>query len=584
MVLTGRIKNGRIAPGSPGSASRSCRRTGGRSRWSPTGPTRPKSDVVLQFYDLATEEADASRTSRRTPPLGHQDPAWRPDGKLLLYVRTAATGRAARRSIYRWNVANEDATPLTGPGYLEPSFSPDGRYIAATQTSTLRQRRRDPRRARTAAKLLRVTDDGRSWAPVWSPAGDAIAFLHIDGLIVDLKMAASTGTAPDWTVGDTLDLTEVSGLDGGSRPDWYVPPDELPAPTPRPSAAGAPPGPSGSTGPVTRDGYLERLAARSAAVGHGPVPGPRPGPGRAAARASRRTSRHRGFAALLSRPPRRSPRRSSRTSPSSRRSARAGIAALERIRAPIPADLPVIADAKRGDIGSTAARQAVALFDRLGADAVTVNPYLGREAHRAAPRTHRPVRLRPVPDVEPGRRRAPGPRRRGRPGDGAPAEPLYLRVARLAATWGPGGTVGLVVGATAPDELRRDPGRGARAWRSSCRASGAQGGDVEPVLARWPGDAPAPAGPRRRARPARQRLPGHRRGRAGAPATGAPGDLGAASRGGRPRLGRTPPCATLAARKGHASRRPGGSHGLASRRSTHRPCLPPDPSSWSSSW
>jgi hypothetical protein len=43
-----------------------------------------------------------------------------------------------------------------------------------------------------------------------------------------------------------------------------------------------------------------------------------------------------------------------------------GMAALERIRAAIPSDLPVVADAKRADIGSTAARHAVALFDRLG--------------------------------------------------------------------------------------------------------------------------------------------------------------------------------------------------------------------------
>ena len=59
-----------------------------------------------------------------------------------------------------------------------------------------------------------------------------------------------------------------------------------------------------------------------------------------------------------------------------------GIAVLERVRATIPADVPFIADAKRGDIGSTAARQATALYDRLGADAITVNPYLGGEAIR----------------------------------------------------------------------------------------------------------------------------------------------------------------------------------------------------------
>ena len=58
----------------------------------------------------------------------------------------------------------------------------------------------------------------------------------------------------------------------------------------------------------------------------------------------------------------------------------AGIAALERVRAAIPSDLPLIADAKRADISNTSARQAVALFDSLGADAVTANPYLGRDA------------------------------------------------------------------------------------------------------------------------------------------------------------------------------------------------------------
>ncbi len=58
----------------------------------------------------------------------------------------------------------------------------------------------------------------------------------------------------------------------------------------------------------------------------------------------------------------------------------AGLAALERIRARVPAGIPVVMDAKRGDIGTTAAHHALALFDRLGADAVTVSPYLGSEA------------------------------------------------------------------------------------------------------------------------------------------------------------------------------------------------------------
>ena len=91
-----------------------------------------------------------------------------------------------------------------------------------------------------------------------------------------------------------------------------------------------------------------------------------------------------------------------------------------------------------------------------------------------------------------------------------PAEPLWARVARVAAAWGPGGTVGLVVGATAPAEL------------ASIRAIapglaflvpgvGAQGGEVEPVLAHGPATA-GPAGGTARRRAARQRVARHRSG------------------------------------------------------------------------
>jgi orotidine-5'-phosphate decarboxylase len=160
----------------------------------------------------------------------------------------------------------------------------------------------------------------------------------------------------------------------------------------------------------------------------------------------------------------------------------AGLAALERLRARVPTDLPVVMDAKRGDIGSTAARQAVALFDGLGADAITVSPYLGEEAVR--------------PLIERADRFAYVLCRTSNPGagelqnlvvgadleDGAPAEPLHLRVARRVAGWGPGGTVGLVVGATAPVELAaiRDlvPG-----LAFLVPGVGAQGGDEAAVLA-----------------------------------------------------------------------------------------------------
>jgi orotidine-5'-phosphate decarboxylase len=172
----------------------------------------------------------------------------------------------------------------------------------------------------------------------------------------------------------------------------------------------------------------------------------------------------------------------------------AGIAALERLRARIPGDVPVIADGKRADIDSTSARQVVAYFDGLGVDAVTVSPYLGEDA--IAGYLDRADRFAYVlcrtsnagaADLQDLGARAVF--------DDvgslvAPDEPLWARVARLAAGWGPGGTVGLVVGATAPAELRA-----VRAIAPGLAflvpGVGAQGGAAEPVLA----DGPASEGP-----------------------------------------------------------------------------------------
>ncbi len=178
----------------------------------------------------------------------------------------------------------------------------------------------------------------------------------------------------------------------------------------------------------------------------------------------------------------------------------AGTAALERIRARVPSDVPVIIDAKRGDIGTTAARQAVALFDALGADAVTVNPYLGEEAIQ--PLLERLDRFAYVlcRTSNPGAGELQGlvvaEEAASVPGDGGtarpagPAEPLYARVARRATAWGPGETVGLVVGATAPTELAAiraiAPG-----LAFLVPGVGAQGGDEAAVLR----DGPARAAP-----------------------------------------------------------------------------------------
>lgn len=172
----------------------------------------------------------------------------------------------------------------------------------------------------------------------------------------------------------------------------------------------------------------------------------------------------------------------------------AGLSALERVLRHVPAGVLVVADAKRGDVETTVARQAVALFDWLGADAVTVSPYLGLDALAAF--TSRPDRFAYVlcRTSNPGAGEIQDLEVPPDPSLPAPAEALHRRVARRVAAAGLGATAGLVVGATAPAELAaiRDlvPG-----LAFLVPGVGAQGGTAAPVLAAGPARA-APAGDR----------------------------------------------------------------------------------------
>jgi len=156
--------------------------------------------------------------------------------------------------------------------------------------------------------------------------------------------------------------------------------------------------------------------------------------------------------------------------------------ALERLIAHIHAQhpgLPVILDAKRGDIGSTAQNYAVEAFDRYAADAVTANPYLGRDSVqpfldradrgvvllcRTSNSGARDLQDLVVSDAAGGR------------------HPLYRHVAMLVAReWNANGNCALVVGATYPRELaevREIVG----AMPLLVPGVGAQGGDVAAVV------------------------------------------------------------------------------------------------------
>ena len=154
-----------------------------------------------------------------------------------------------------------------------------------------------------------------------------------------------------------------------------------------------------------------------------------------------------------------------------------GEAQLQRLIAHINAThpaVPVILDAKRGDIGSTAEQYAVEAFERFGADAVTLNPYMGRDS--AAPFLQRLDRgcIFLCRTSNPGARDF-----QDLVVDGVP---LYQHVAdTIAREWNGHGNVSLVVGATWPGQLRE-----VRAIVGDMPflvpGVGAQGGDVEAVV------------------------------------------------------------------------------------------------------
>ena len=148
-----------------------------------------------------------------------------------------------------------------------------------------------------------------------------------------------------------------------------------------------------------------------------------------------------------------------------------GMQILKKTVAYIPREIPVIGDAKRGDIGNTAVAYAKALFGYFKFDAVTVNPYLGYDS------------IEPFLDYK----------NKGvfilcRTSNTSASDfqdlvdnfgmKFYQSVALRASEWNTGGNIGLVVGATYPDELK--------AIRQMCPdmpllvpGIGAQGGDLE---------------------------------------------------------------------------------------------------------
>lgn len=152
----------------------------------------------------------------------------------------------------------------------------------------------------------------------------------------------------------------------------------------------------------------------------------------------------------------------------------AGMDALSEVIAAIPSGIPVLLDAKRGDIGSTSAAYAKAAFETMGADMVTISPYLGHDG--VSPFTKNPAKGVFMLC------------RTSNPGSAdlqelklADGRALYEEVASAAASWNEHGNIGLVVGATHPKVMVHVRSLVPDMWILA-PGIGAQGGDLEKTV------------------------------------------------------------------------------------------------------
>jgi len=136
--------------------------------------------------------------------------------------------------------------------------------------------------------------------------------------------------------------------------------------------------------------------------------------------------------------------------------------------------IPVVLDAKRGDIASTAEAYAKSAFENLGAHCITLSPYLGKDSIEPfLQNSEKGVFLLC---------------KTSNPGSGdlqdlvlESGDPLHIHIAKLAQTWNSKNNIGLVVGATYPEILARVRGVAPEMWFLA-PGIGAQGGDLEPAL------------------------------------------------------------------------------------------------------
>ena len=160
--------------------------------------------------------------------LGHNDPDFSADGRQLAFTYNAADGSAAEPRIgildcVTKNNCTKGKSKLIATGFADPSWSPDGKLLAVEATDG---NGRDIAiiTAKGGNERVRLTTDGNSFAPEFSPNGDQIAYLKRDGQDINVRvMTLDIGPQGKITLVDDRPVTSDGAVDGDSGLSWYIP-------------------------------------------------------------------------------------------------------------------------------------------------------------------------------------------------------------------------------------------------------------------------------------------------------------------------------------------------------------------------
>ena len=198
---------------------------------------RDGSDDGVALHIINAKSGRSTRVATPSQPLGtiylgHNDPDFDRTGTKIAftYNQNAGTEGDPRIAIFTCQTKSKCTTGKTKylkSGYANPSWSPDGKLLAVETTSPSG---RDIAliAARTGHERVQLTQGGDSFAPEFSPNGDQIAYLHRDGLDIDVRvMTLDIDDTGKITLVSDKAVTSDGEVDGESGVSWYIPRNQL---------------------------------------------------------------------------------------------------------------------------------------------------------------------------------------------------------------------------------------------------------------------------------------------------------------------------------------------------------------------